>query len=159
MGGGAVSRHPGHTPTHAPAPPKRLQLLHHLRMLLWNPHVSPGGPPRPAPVGSRPRASSDAGTWTLLPGLRLGAELETRWGSPLLRRRCPLRGCVVPALVPAVAREGCAPRGGRGAEREAGRRGEGAPACLHSRSPSWSPAFYFTLPSTSIHASTGSFIS
>lgn len=55
-------------------------------------------------------------TWTLLAGLRLGAELETRRGGPLLRRRCPLRGCVVPAL---------GGRGSSGGLGRAERRGEG----------------------------------
>lgn len=122
MGGGAVSQHPGH-----PSFPRDSSSLHHLPVLLRNPYISPGGPPRPAPVGSPPGASSVAGTWTLLAGLHLGAELETRRGSPLLRRRCPLGGCVVPALVPAVAREGSGGlrTAGRGAERSGRLGGEG----------------------------------
>lgn len=104
-------------------------------MRLWNPYVSPGGLPHPAPVGSGSRASAVAGTWTLLAGLRLGAELETRRGSPLLRRRCPLSGCVVRALVPAVASSGGLgkaarpPRGGERSGRLGGEGREPRPVC------------------------------
>lgn len=116
MGGGAVSRHPGHTPTHAPAPPKGLQLVHHLRMLLWNPHVSPGGPPRPAPVGSRPRASSDAGNLDLARGTSpwCGAGDAAGWPPPEAALSAPwLRG------------PGSGGRGSSGGLGRAERRGEG----------------------------------
>lgn len=75
------------------------------------------------------------------------AELSARW----------LRG---PSSAPVVAREGSGGLRavGRGAGREAVQGGEGAPARLRSRASSSSPALYFNLPSTSIHASTGSFI-
>lgn len=128
--------------TQVTPPPQRLQFPPSPAAApLESPGQSWGSPTPPAPVGSRPGASSVARTWTSLAGLRLRAELETRRGSPLLRRRCPLAGCVVPSLLPAVAREGSEGlrAAGRGAEREDGRRGEGAPACLPRGHPAGAP--------------------